>query len=406
MGSTTPSGGEFVITAPREEVQRRIKARIQEAQPLLEQQVSTEEQLEELRSNIKNWTDYNFRLLSRLFVDEQVAKRYGSEGGFSVNAMWQVEDWADHHRKRVARYCKKLLGIIEQLEFYDSAPSAGPSPAVQSGATQATFPVTVIPAPENAPPLTQAEKLKWLHEEGARLTDPHLADGEGYLVDEEVPAADAWAVDVQEEFNRLYSSGDARRREFGNLRAQFRKYRLVCDLEQMQALLQRAIAHAERPAWELSRPAVLAAETVQTDRVFIIHGHDTAALLELQGLLKDHFHLDPVVLKEKPSLTNTVVEKFERIAGRCGYAIAIFTPDDLVTSQGDQYSQPRPNVLVELGWFWGRRGRDRTMIIYKGDAKLPSDLGGIVTISLGADESLGSKFLEMQRELRAAQVVA
>jgi predicted nucleotide-binding protein len=32
---------------------------------------------------------------------------------------------------------------------------------------------------------------------------------------------------------------------------------------------------------------------------------------------------------------------------------------------------------VEVGWFWGRLGRHRVLLLVRGDVEIPSDLDGI-----------------------------
>ena len=38
----------------------------------------------------------------------------------------------------------------------------------------------------------------------------------------------------------------------------------------------------------------------------------------------------------------------------------------------------RQNVIMELGWFMARLGRDRVVILYSGDLEIPSDILGVV----------------------------
>ncbi len=61
------------------------------------------------------------------------------------------------------------------------------------------------------------------------------------------------------------------------------------------------------------------------------------------------------------------------------FAVLVLTPDDLIESRGVRQPSPRDNVLVELGMFIGRIGRDRTYIIYnrRDNLRLPSDLAGV-----------------------------
>jgi len=137
--------------------------------------------------------------------------------------------------------------------------------------------------------------------------------------------------------------------------------------------------------------------TPKGDKIFIIHGHDEGKWRELQDILED-LNQEIVVLKEEPSAGETIIEKFEKLADDCCYAFALITPDDLVKKKGNRYSQARPNVLFELGWFYGRFGRDRVCIIKKADTEMPSDLSGILSIDILERVSEGLK--EIQDELQ------
>ncbi len=61
------------------------------------------------------------------------------------------------------------------------------------------------------------------------------------------------------------------------------------------------------------------------------------------------------------------------------FAVLVLTPDDLITSREKTQQSARDNVLIELGLFIGRIGRDRTFVIFDrgADMKLPSDLAGV-----------------------------
>ncbi|MGC4231544.1 MAG: nucleotide-binding protein [Niabella sp.] len=115
-------------------------------------------------------------------------------------------------------------------------------------------------------------------------------------------------------------------------------------------------------------------------KIFIVHGHDVAILFELQRLLKDKFHLNPIILNQEADKGKTIIEKFEHYARECAFAFVLVTPDDAVENNGKQYFQGRPNVLFELGWFSGRFGRDKVRIIRQKDTVLPSDLNGLISI--------------------------
>lgn len=131
--------------------------------------------------------------------------------------------------------------------------------------------------------------------------------------------------------------------------------------------------------------------------VFIVHGHDELNLLRLKELLKDRWKLEPIVLQSQPGKGRTLIEKFEEEAQRVAFALALFSPDDFVAKPGDMYGQARPNVAFELGWFYGRLGRERVCILFKKGTKIHSDLDGISRIEFS--ESVSEKVVEIEREL-------
>jgi hypothetical protein len=120
--------------------------------------------------------------------------------------------------------------------------------------------------------------------------------------------------------------------------------------------------------------------TPESRTVFIVHGHDQVNLLRLDRLLKDRFGLTPVILMEHASEGQTIIEKFERVATEAAFCFVLMTPDDQIkTGQGD-VTQARPNVIFEMGWFYGRLGRARVCILSKRGTSMHSDLSGIVRI--------------------------
>ncbi len=137
--------------------------------------------------------------------------------------------------------------------------------------------------------------------------------------------------------------------------------------------------------------------------VFIIHGHDELNLLRLRQLLKQRWALDSVVLKEKPGKGRTLIEKFEEEAVVATFALALVTPDDVVSAADSEYPQARPNVIFELGWFYGRLGRGRVCILLGRDTKIHSDLDGISRINFL--ESVEEKTSEIETELKAAGLI-
>ena len=137
-----------------------------------------------------------------------------------------------------------------------------------------------------------------------------------------------------------------------------------------------------------------------TPKVFIVHGHDELNLLRLKNLITDRFKVSPVILSEQVSEGRTIIEKFERIASGVPFCIALLTPDDEVVKSSGSVVQARPNVVFELGWFYGRLGRSRVCIICKKGTNIHSDLDGIMRIEF--KDRIEEALIELERELKAA----
>lgn len=95
---------------------------------------------------------------------------------------------------------------------------------------------------------------------------------------------------------------------------------------------------------------------IRSISVFIIHGHDRLAVLELKNFLFAKFpRVAPIVLAEDTLAAATIPEKLEIIADKASGAIALLTPDDftvLENQTGTNAARSRQNVVLEIGWFW------------------------------------------------------
>ena len=73
------------------------------------------------------------------------------------------------------------------------------------------------------------------------------------------------------------------------------------------------------------------------------------------------------------------IERAERSTG-CG--LFLFMADDQFTSEtGDRFA-PRDNVVYEAGYFAGAKGHKDSLVIREEGAKVPSDLGGLLYLTL------------------------
>jgi hypothetical protein len=112
--------------------------------------------------------------------------------------------------------------------------------------------------------------------------------------------------------------------------------------------------------------------------LMIIHGRSPDRDSLKKYLLK---HVGRViVLADEFAPTEPIPLKFERFASSVDGAIALLTPDDtggLATNSAIVAPRARENVWVEVGWFWGRRGRMKLLLLRKGAVTIPSDLGNV-----------------------------
>lgn len=119
-------------------------------------------------------------------------------------------------------------------------------------------------------------------------------------------------------------------------------------------------------------------------RIFIIHGHDDARKHELFRVLHDVTGMKPIILHEQPSGGQTIVEKLETFAASAGFAVALLTADDLGRAKSSAAEKPRArqNVVFEAGYFAGRLGRSKVVLLHESGVELPGDLDGVVYLPL------------------------
>lgn len=136
-----------------------------------------------------------------------------------------------------------------------------------------------------------------------------------------------------------------------------------------------------------------------TREVFIVHGHDEAAKQEVARFV-EQLGLKPVILHEQTNRgSTTIFEKFER-QSNAPFAIVLLTPDDVgaTSSAPDSRSfRARQNVILELGYFLAKLGRERVCTLYKEGVETPSDFSGVLYILL---DSNGGWKLRLAGELQ------
>lgn len=133
-------------------------------------------------------------------------------------------------------------------------------------------------------------------------------------------------------------------------------------------------------------------------KIFIVHGHDNVAKLELKNYIQNTLKLgEPIILAEKASIGLTIIEKFEKYASSCNLVFVLLTPDDVYGSE----RRARQNVIFEMGYFLGKLGRKsgRVILLYKGNLDIPNDISGLIYINI--DNGIEAAGEEIRREISA-----
>lgn len=141
--------------------------------------------------------------------------------------------------------------------------------------------------------------------------------------------------------------------------------------------------------------------------VFLVHGHNNQITLEVAQFLEVILGHRPIIVHEQADKGRMIIEKFEAYAGEAGFAVVLLTGDDegrvvrdhcprscrlASTSPSDQ------NVILEHGFFVGKLGRDRVVVLYEDGVEIPSDLSDMCLYKPPA----GNWQAELVLELKAA----
>jgi len=139
---------------------------------------------------------------------------------------------------------------------------------------------------------------------------------------------------------------------------------------------------------ELGEPEQLQGGEDQTvpksNRVFVVHGHDNE-MKQAVARIVERLGLEAVILHEKPNRGQTIIEKIERFSD-VRFAVVLLSPDDTGYSnaEGSGSAKPRArqNVILELGYFAGKLGRENVVALHRGSKgeklELPSDYDGVL----------------------------
>ena len=118
------------LVVSRDEASEKIQARIDKGQEILVLPILPESELEEAWAEYRKWSSYNSNLLSRLFDDPSIAKKYSSGIYSSVSGLTLNQE-IGRYRRDVTNKINRLRGILGELELIpERIPGSSPEQTV------------------------------------------------------------------------------------------------------------------------------------------------------------------------------------------------------------------------------------------------------------------------------------
>jgi predicted nucleotide-binding protein len=137
--------------------------------------------------------------------------------------------------------------------------------------------------------------------------------------------------------------------------------------------------------------------TTPSRKVFIIHGRNSEVKNSVARFIEKEMKLETVILHEEPSKGLTVIDKFEKHSD-VGFAVALWTKDDLGRHNEETTwkDRARQNVIFETGFFIGKLGRSKVLVLFQEGIEIPTDYSGVIMIPYS-----GHWKYELEKEIKA-----
>ena len=111
--------------------------------------------------------------------------------------------------------------------------------------------------------------------------------------------------------------------------------------------------------------------TISGSKVFIGHGRSDS-WRAVKDFVEQELGLEVEEFERQPVVGRQIKDRLEEMFQNAGWAILVATPDD------SSNSEPRLNVIHELGFAQGRLGWENAIILLEKGCQLPSNLEGTV----------------------------
>ncbi len=133
--------------------------------------------------------------------------------------------------------------------------------------------------------------------------------------------------------------------------------------------------------------------------LFLSHGRSNE-WYKVQSYLEKDLKYSTIELAQQPNLGRTVLQKLDEESNKCYAAIIIMTGDD--SFDGGEI-RARENVLHEIGFFQGKLGLSKIVLLHEEGVNIPSNIHGLVYISFPKD-TVEATFVALARELKVIMV--
>ena len=146
----------------------------------------------------------------------------------------------------------------------------------------------------------------------------------------------------------------------------------------------------------------LSKSSLPNHNIFIVHGH-SEEMKESVARMITKIELVPIILHEQPNKGRTIIEKFTDHS-EVNFAVVLLSADDFAYSIKQKPEEgrlrARQNVILELGFFIGKLGRDRVVALVENsdNFEFPSDYQGVIYIPF---DKTGNWKFSLSKELIA-----
>lgn len=120
------------LVKSRDAVNAKIVDRINIGDALAAKDVTSSDELDDLKYEVRSWNRFNADLLRSLFSTGSEEERYLKIRPEPTNNRWGLDEWSAYERRAIAKRIEFLRSVNERLELFEEETSIIPSPSAAS----------------------------------------------------------------------------------------------------------------------------------------------------------------------------------------------------------------------------------------------------------------------------------